>query len=201
MLLPALSKAREKARATVCLANLKQLGIAFTIYVDDWEGYLPQTADNGGGYWMTPIAWYASRLTGSGSGWQDWTKKPSVFLCPSDRRPFGKFSTAPRGGTSYAMNYYLGEKWNPDVNSARFHKISEIKKVSKFVVLGEAEYACWLAGKDQTTLHILTGTYPAGLPNYHGGGNNFLFLDGSVRWSIYFPSYAEDKEVWAPWIP
>ncbi len=41
MLLPALSRAREKARSTVCLANLKQLGLAYTFYFEDYDERLP----------------------------------------------------------------------------------------------------------------------------------------------------------------
>ena len=39
MLLPALSKAREKARSTSCMNNLKQLGNANILYIDDNEDY------------------------------------------------------------------------------------------------------------------------------------------------------------------
>ena len=41
MLSPALAKAREKARATVCLNNLKQLEKGFLMYSQDYDGYLP----------------------------------------------------------------------------------------------------------------------------------------------------------------
>ena len=46
MLLPALSKAREKARATSCVNNMKQLGISFNLYCDDFEDY-PPPGDSG----------------------------------------------------------------------------------------------------------------------------------------------------------
>ncbi len=45
MLLPALSKAREKARSTACLNNLKQSSMSYLIYTADYDGtYLPQTS-------------------------------------------------------------------------------------------------------------------------------------------------------------
>jgi len=48
MLLPALSKAKEKAKRTECMNNLKQVGLAFTMYAGDNQERLP---DNTGGNW------------------------------------------------------------------------------------------------------------------------------------------------------
>ncbi len=39
--LPALSSAREKSRRTVCLANLRQVGIAIQAYASDNDGRIP----------------------------------------------------------------------------------------------------------------------------------------------------------------
>jgi prepilin-type N-terminal cleavage/methylation domain-containing protein/prepilin-type processing-associated H-X9-DG protein len=41
MLLPALAKAKEKAKQATCVSNLKQIGIGMTMYVDDSEGKYP----------------------------------------------------------------------------------------------------------------------------------------------------------------
>jgi len=41
LLLPSLSRAREATRRAVCLSNLKQVGLALTIYIDDGESTLP----------------------------------------------------------------------------------------------------------------------------------------------------------------
>ena len=41
MLLPALSKAREKARLISCTSNQKQIGTAFMMYIDTYDGFFP----------------------------------------------------------------------------------------------------------------------------------------------------------------
>src|SRR5882757_11243749 len=41
LLLPALARAKEKAKQTSCMNNLKQIGIAFPMYADDNANYYP----------------------------------------------------------------------------------------------------------------------------------------------------------------
>lgn len=50
LLLPALQKARAKARTIQCMNNLKQIGLAVTLYADDNDGYFPEDKNP---YW-----WY-----------------------------------------------------------------------------------------------------------------------------------------------
>src|ERR1700691_4790526 len=59
MLLPALNKAREKANAVRCVANMHQWALALNMYNDDWTEYYPYDGDP-----TTPVdaintnAWY-----------------------------------------------------------------------------------------------------------------------------------------------
>lgn len=45
MLLPALNAAREKARRSVCLNNLKQIGTGVAMYLNDYQEWFPIAAD------------------------------------------------------------------------------------------------------------------------------------------------------------
>ena len=63
MLLPALSKARDKARSVQCISNQKQIGINLAMYLDDHAGWYPlaefRTAANGTiTSWVTLLAEY-----------------------------------------------------------------------------------------------------------------------------------------------
>jgi prepilin-type N-terminal cleavage/methylation domain-containing protein/prepilin-type processing-associated H-X9-DG protein len=89
LLLPALSKAREKARKTACLSNMRQVGLATMMYVNEFRDYLPY------GYAYT---WPGQALL---YWWQDlcrpYINSEAVYSCPSarphgvwrDRRPPG----------------------------------------------------------------------------------------------------------------
>src|ERR1051325_5953821 len=45
ILFPVFAQAREKARQTACLSNLKQIGLAFAMYVQDYDELLPDRRD------------------------------------------------------------------------------------------------------------------------------------------------------------
>lgn len=64
LLLPAVKKAREAARAVICMSNLKQVGVAVRAYVGDFEGQVPPTRGNtfsdpaGADLWDGPYSLY-----------------------------------------------------------------------------------------------------------------------------------------------
>ncbi len=61
MLLPALSKAKEKAREISCMNNLKQLGILEKMYEDDYHGYMPGVSWSDTGQFEKSI-WFRAAL-------------------------------------------------------------------------------------------------------------------------------------------
>ena len=53
MLLPALNKARDKAKSISCMNNLKQLGTTTALYVDDYNGEIPKYYGPGDSWWAS----------------------------------------------------------------------------------------------------------------------------------------------------
>ena len=90
MLLPALGKAREAARTTNCVGNLKQIGSGLAMYVDDNNGYQPVNhyAWSLGGFqnsWGYLLAEYIQPdYRDSYVGGTEVKAKGGVFMCPSD---------------------------------------------------------------------------------------------------------------------
>ena len=122
MLLPALSAARERARSTSCLSNLKNLGLAHTIYMQDNDEHIIAYANavngNNGKKWPYLLMPYMDIdfPDGNGMNHTDWgyTKKhqPPIFNCPSGlAEPF-----TPQFGVSYICNQvYTMNKANTDI--------------------------------------------------------------------------------------
>ena len=71
ILIPALSRARESAKRTVCSSNLRQIGLATRLYVNEY-GYYPRTWQDSESRWMDLVKPYIS-------------KKSEVYSCPSDQ--------------------------------------------------------------------------------------------------------------------
>lgn len=74
LLMPALSQARDKARQVKCISQLKQIGLAFMMYMQDYDEYLPAAATTeNANAWPNRVRPYCGKKYGTGT----------IFWCPS----------------------------------------------------------------------------------------------------------------------
>jgi prepilin-type N-terminal cleavage/methylation domain-containing protein len=104
MLLPALNKARGKARAVNCITNMKQIGVAQTSYLNDYDGIFQAAMCNGNQqtHWVTLLCAYMnSEAPRNLYGAMYLTKMQSLFHCPEQFEwPGGIYYV------SYGYNFY-----------------------------------------------------------------------------------------------
>ena len=79
ILFPVFARARENARRTSCLSNVKQIGLGIMQYVQDYDGVMPATNANGNNDESYVVA---ARL-------QPYVKSFQIFKCPSSSTPQG----------------------------------------------------------------------------------------------------------------
>lgn len=80
LLLPALSKARERGKAIACLSNQKEIGVGMLLYVDDYQYYPPGRQD-GITQWDLCVGAYA----GGKNDLVSPEARTALFMCPSAR--------------------------------------------------------------------------------------------------------------------
>lgn len=98
ILFPVFARAREKARAASCQSNLKQLGLGFHMYAQDYDEKLPVT-------WIGN----PNDFGAGGSGWAGllfpYIKSSQVFTCPDDETKQTVNGTMSVGGGNTAVSY------------------------------------------------------------------------------------------------
>jgi prepilin-type N-terminal cleavage/methylation domain-containing protein len=212
MLLPALSKARTKARETSCMGNLKQLGLGTLMYADDYEGILPELGPHSG---MTQgdhngndsfYALYGDFLGGSlnvpsvsqantPGGAVRFATAP-VAICPSNVRRLGD------GRYNYYRLAYAmvaGSVRDKPVSIAKQQQMFE-KGKSRGRMDGSSP-ALWIDKANYTSLGNNGGL---GETNHDSNrtpprGGNVVHLDGHASWYTFVGlSYTTaDRVMWA----
>jgi len=174
MLLPALARAREKARAALCINNLKQLTLGVHMYCDDYDGYFLQSSG------ATTAAWYAV-LCGSQGGvvyvrHAGFAKKRPPYFCTSNT---ADQTASNQGWTNYAVNSNtIGTK------ISRTRK----KRVALFIdSKSRSGKGTWYANSGARYSNPWPNTYPV-----HGEGVNVSFVDGGAEWFRVWPRPAPD---------
>ena len=84
LILPALARAKEKARVTKCLSNQKQIAVAATLYAEDNEGYYPPGRQAGVTQWDLCLG----RYVGGANDPLTLDARTALFLCPSAKIRF-----------------------------------------------------------------------------------------------------------------
>jgi prepilin-type N-terminal cleavage/methylation domain-containing protein len=107
ILFPVFARAREKARTTSCLSNLKQIGLGLAMYVQDYDETWPTMRSFGdcSVYGSAPW-WCLGTYGGIASLLNPYVKNNQLFWCPSDT---ASPSTNPADYTSYEYRWCLGD--------------------------------------------------------------------------------------------
>lgn len=191
LLLPALSKAKQKAKGTQCMNNEKQLVLGWTMYADDYEGNLVSNPSGGG---TITTSWCAGNTAADRTNVTlvqnsllfKYISSISTYKCPGYVQP------AARG---ISMNFAMGDgAKTTEINATgpylNFKKATEMPRPTQyFVFVDENEnyvndtyfrlmYPTGAPGYSTLTIHDEPGVY-------HGPASGFSFADGHAalhRW-------------------
>jgi prepilin-type N-terminal cleavage/methylation domain-containing protein/prepilin-type processing-associated H-X9-DG protein len=190
LLAPAMSTARYRARSLACISNMHQLGVAFQMYANDWEGRVPRSAQditdpNAGFYpgarWTVHLQW-RKYLPGSTPElyWQFPAEhSKSMFLCPSDP------SSEQVGGLTYPPTHqelggsYLYNAETIAVDGLIPHGQSPLKILLIDGRVKDASGFPYTFNQTDFATAMKTPAFPT--TKRHVGRSNALFLDWHVE--------------------
>jgi prepilin-type N-terminal cleavage/methylation domain-containing protein/prepilin-type processing-associated H-X9-DG protein len=197
ILFPVFARAREKARQTSCLSNVKQLGLAFMQYIQDYDERFPTWARSG---WPPPVVPYMT-------WWCEvypYVKNGAVFVCPtnSNGTSSGSYHGSPWVENKYVPSYGM----NPNIhNVSTGLPLADVKRVSRVLLVADS---CHAMGADWRIAWPKANEVLGGYPNActvrpgqanehrqeectcHNGGSNIAFCDGHGKWM-------RSTEIWA----
>ena len=191
MLLPALSKAREKARTIACVNNLKQIGLYSYFYSDENDDYLPPRCMGTGMGFSAACAVKGMNLL------LNQASDKAVFECPSDAIRTVKCSTV----VSYALNERHVSKdcnWTATVSSS---STSGMVKRATFTRPSQVMFITdkLTGAADGTTIRCPMcddAKFLVHAAKRHSDGDNVLYIGGNVSWMNYTQMRANHNDVW-----
>ena len=200
MLLPSLAAAKSKANSIKCLSDIRQLGLALTMYASDHDGYYPPRRE-------PPNAWMTALLP--------YYKEPAILKCPSDsfRLIIGQDTTNRlMFQRSYVINGF-NDWFDANLPADDFKKFmahqwpggmreTAIPQPSETIVFGEKRKGSFHVHMDfkQGTKGNDVEETEQNMHRYSGGersgGSNFAMADGSARF-IRFGQSIAPVNLWA----
>lgn len=181
LLLPALKEARDKAKQGVCISNLKQIGQASMMYLQDNNDWFP---NGDSANWIDSFWPYTSEKT------LEYQK--GIFRCPSVSQ-YVLDIWARNGG--YGYNIYAGSG-----SYGYATRLYQVTNPSQFSVVGD--------GPDEPGSpsfnygYIFSGVTglsdPKLIGDRHNGGINIVFADGHVGWLLKETILATGTKYYTP---
>lgn len=198
ILFPVFAKAREKARQATCQSNLKQIGLGWMQYIQDYDDTIPLCVYDANRVIYNSTYGDGRELYGVSLGYQlsPYVKSADVWRCPSDTVNTGPVPTIANtnvfGGytsVSYCYNFYFTELSAAGSSNTYPSPLpmSQILTPSSDGVLFGAWGGGgnnWLADNNGTWVRLEgfpTSTNPSVVLG-HNYGCEVLFADGHVKW-------------------
>jgi prepilin-type N-terminal cleavage/methylation domain-containing protein/prepilin-type processing-associated H-X9-DG protein len=173
MLLPALSQAREKARAISCTSNLKQCGLGYFMYTDDNKERFPL-----GSGWTAPATIIANKAE-----WHILVKPyvvdGKIFNCPSVNytsfSSYGSTDSSLGYGVAFSRNLWINGYGGSEYSIPRAGTLGNVKSPSNIMLLSDGynNYMRWFNQSGLGTNYVWHTTR-------HTNRCNTLFVDGHV---------------------
>lgn len=169
MLLPALSKARAKAKQTTCLNQQKQLSLLMHQYCDDYDDYMPPNGNKIGSvrqYWPSYL-----QATG-------YLKTMNLIACPS----FYPFRWLQYDGARYAMSYGgLQRLFTRRDQFVKTYKPATSQSLSNMILLADTIHPDNDPPRQYYYFNATNGSPGCLIHARHSNRANCLMLDGSAR--------------------
>jgi len=171
ILFPVFARAREKAKQSSCMSNVKQIGLAVLSYAQDYDEFLVRSV----GYRAPSVVLDSVPRTYFywWEGLQPYMKNLQIMACPSEttRRVYSGGQSDSRYDIDYTINWLCQGRPMPDIAEPA---------QTLFVVEGVNNYCRWFCGPPDTCQADQPGNY-AWHTARHNGMSNYLFLDGHVK--------------------
>ena len=194
ILFPVFARARENARRSSCQSNLKQIGLAWIQYAQDYdEKVVPILSDpTNTGAGPTPRYYWFGSVTGSGATAvlkesegliQPYLKSGQVQSCPSFQAGTADPSL---GRTGYGYNDNYLSRYSPDFSKVNPANLAEIQSPSETVAFADCASLSGSTVGPNTYLSPPTSEFPT-FHARHLDTGNILYCDGHVKAKI--PTY------------